>query len=383
MFDITDVKNCTGCLACLNICPHNAIEVNYNEMGKTIPKINDNCVNCGLCISTCPENKIPELHSLNECYAVRSKSVDDLDCASGGAASVFSRYFLNENGIVCGVAFDKEHIAAHRFIDKNEDLISLKGSKYVQSFTGTTYKSVKKYLISGKMVLYTGTPCQIAGLKSYLKKDYDNLLTIDLICHGTPPSIYLKDYIDGLGIKEYDNISFRGKYDYKLLIYKLANIIYKKSNTKDYYFHSFYKGLTFRDNCYNCHYAQSKRISDITVGDFWGLDEKVLKNIFSGKASVILLNTEKGKKFFDIVKNDFIFEKRDIQEAIKGNDQLRHPSKQHKLRKKFETEYVKCGFYGAIKKVYKKEIIKSVILELPIIYQLRKLRYNIIKRKLK
>ena len=147
------------------------------------------------------------------------------------------------------------------------------------------------------------------------------MLTIDLICHGTPPSVYLKDYINGLGIENYDNISFRGKDNYKLVIYKLGNILYKKSNTKDYYFHSFYKGLTHRDNCYNCHYANNRdRISDITVGDFWGLDEKVLKNIFSGKASVILLNTEKGKKFFDLVKNDFIFEKRDIQEAIKGND---------------------------------------------------------------
>lgn len=383
MFNITDLKKCTGCLACLNICPHYAIEFDYDEIGKTIPKINENCVNCGLCVSTCPVNKIPELHTLNECYAVRSKSVDDLDCASGGAASVFSRYFLEKSGMVCGVAFDSEHIAAHKLIDKSEDLKCLKGSKYVQSFTGTTYKEVKKYLISGKMVLYTGTPCQIAGLKSYLKKDYDNLLTIDLICHGTPPSIYLKDYINGLGIKNYDNISFRGKYDFMLIIYKLKNILYKKSNTKDYYFHSFFKGLTYRDNCYNCCYANSKRISDITVGDFWGLDEKILKNIFSGKASVVLVNTKKGEKFFNIVKNNFIVEKRDINEAIKGNDQLRHPSNSHKLRKKFEIEYLKYGFYRAIKKVYKKEIIKAAILELPVIYQLRKLRYSIKKRKVK
>lgn len=383
MFNVTNLKNCTGCLACLNICPNNAIDVDYDKMGKTIPKINDNCVNCGLCVSTCPENKIPELNSLNECYAARSKSSDDLDCASGGAASVFSRYFLDKNGIVCGVAFDKEHIVAHKIIDKSEDLKALKGSKYVQSFTGTTYKDVKKYLISGKMVLYTGTPCQIAGLKAYLKKDYENLLTIDLICHGTPPSVYLKDYINGLGIENYDNISFRGKYDFMLIVYKLTNILYEKSNTKDYYFHSFFKGLTYRDNCYNCHYANSKRIADITVGDFWGLDEKVLNNVFNGKASVILINTKKGERFFNMVKNDFILEKRNIKEAIKGNDQLRHPSNSHKLREKFETEYLKYGFYGAIKKVYKNEIIKATILELPIIYQLRKLRYSIKKRKVK
>lgn len=361
---ITDYKNCTGCFACMNICPKDAIEVGCDDLGKTVPIINDKCVDCGMCVKICPENNKLQLNMPLKCYAAKSNDSSDKYCSSGGIATVFSRYIVNNGGYVYGAAFDKENMAAHKCIHNLGGLEELKGSKYVQSYTGYTYRQVKNQLIDNKKVLYIGTPCQIAGLKSFLNREYDNLLTVDLICHGTPPSNYLKEHIDGLSINEYDNVSFRGKYDFKLTVFNDDSIIYQKVNDCDYYFASFFRGLTYRDNCYNCEYAQSNRVSDITVGDFWGLEQGVLKNKFDGKASVVLINTEKGCSFFDIIKEYIIFEQRNIQEAINGNGQLRHTAKKHPKRSKFDKLYRKYGFKKAVK-VIKYRVLLSKILCLP------------------
>lgn len=382
MQQICELNKCTGCFACKNICPKGAIDVTQDLLGKTIPEINDNCIDCGLCVKICPVNKGLDLNYPIKCYATKSLDDSDKDCSSGGIATAFSRYVVNNNGYVYGAAFDNYELVAHKYIDSIDGLNDLKGSKYVQSYVGDTYKQVKEQL-KYKFVLYIGTPCQIAGLKSFLNKDYDNLITVDLICHGTPPVSYLKEHIKSLNINDYDNLSFRGKYDFKLCLYDNNNLVYQKSNEDDFYFSSFFKGLTYRDNCYDCKYAGINRVSDITIGDFWGLDEKILNDNFNGKASVVLINSKKGMKFFENVKDKMIVIERNIDEAVKGNDQLRHPSPKHKLRHKFEDEYKANGFSKAIRKVYGKQIAINKILRLPAVYQLRQLRYNLKKRKLK
>ena len=382
MQHICEPNKCTGCFACKNICPKNAIEVSIDSLGKTVPKINDRCIECGLCVKTCPINKKQDLKQPIKCYAAKSIDKSDSDCSSGGMATSFSRYVINNGGYVYGAAFDEENLVAHKYIDGLDELNDLKGSKYVQSYIGNTYQSVKKHL-SDKIVLYIGTPCQIAGLKSFLNHDYDNLITVDIICHGTPPASYLKDYIESLNIDKFDNLSFRGKYDYKLTLYCNDRLVYQKSNEKDYYFSSFYKGLISRDNCYNCEYAGVKRVSDITIGDFWGLDEKILKEKFDGKASVVLINSQKGINFFENVKDSMISIEREINEAVNGNDQLRHPANKHALRDRFENEYRINGFAKAIRKVYKKQLFINKLLRAPAIYQLRQIRYTLKKRKMK
>lgn len=380
MNSICEQSKCTGCFACMNICPMNAISVDRDKLGKTIPQINSHCIECGQCVSVCPANNKLPLYNPITCYAAKSLDDRDKDCSSGGIATVFTRYILNNDGAVFGSRSSTEYMAEHICARSADEL---KGSKYVQSFTGTTYRQAKERLDNNKNVLYIGTPCQIAGLKAYLKKDYNNLVTVDIICHGVSPAIYLKDYIESLDIGKFDKISFRGKYDYKLSLFYKDNLVYQKSDDEDYYYSSFYKSLISRDNCYDCQYAEVKRVSDITIGDFWGLEEQVLRDRFNGKASVVLINTEKGLGFFEKVKGNIAFTERNIDEAVKGNDQLRHPANKHKLRNKFENEYKINGFAKAIRKVYGRQLFLNKLLKAPFIYQLRQIRYDLKKRRAK
>lgn len=195
------------------------------------------------------------------------------------------------------------------------------------------------------MVLFTGTPCQIAGLYGFLGKDYDNLYTIDIICHGVPPMQYLKKHIET--ISESDNVtslSFRGgKTDYIFKLYSGDQIIYNASRFEDAYYWSFMKMLTFRDNCYTCRYADRLRVGDITLGDFWGINRDTLLQKMSGRISAIMVNSSKGVNLLDFIKDRIIIERRNYDEAVQGNAQLRNPSTKHIGRQAFITSYEQNG----------------------------------------
>lgn len=203
---ICDENRCSGCCACLNICPTGAISMIENEYGSTVPKVDmKRCIVCNACIGRCPNNKITEKKRSDYAYAVWSKNDEDIALSSsGGAATVFSRYILKNGGVVFGAAVI-DNTVKHIRIDSESEIGKLRGSKYVQSQIGEVYRFVKKEVIDGKFVLFIGTPCQISGLKNYLGKYYANLVTIDLICHGTPPLKYLLEYISsiiGLGCQK-------------------------------------------------------------------------------------------------------------------------------------------------------------------------------------
>ena len=350
---ICSKEKCTGCFACMNKCPKDAISIDIDELGKTVPVINlKKCVECGVCKRICPVNNPVEKYEPKKIYAAWSKQEKDIRLSSsGGAASVFARRVIADGGKVFGAACIDANIA-HVKIEKEEDIEKIRGSKYVQSNIGLTYRAVENDLIDKKTVLYTGTPCQIAGLRKYLGKEYVDLYTVDLICHGTPPTAYLKEHLDTVlkNHKCWDHLAFRGEYNYILTVYHGNKILYKQPSELDTYFRAFLDGLICRDNCYKCIYANKNRVGDITVADFWGIDRNIMEHHYDGRISLILINSKKGDKLFERIRNELVWEEHSLAEAMSPEQtNIHHPTVPHKDRGLFETIYKNKGFEAAIK----------------------------------
>lgn len=352
--EICSGDNCSGCFACVSVCPRQAIEKQTDLLGRPMPKVNEKqCINCGLCKKVCPVVSGIEFRKPKACYAAWNKSdTDRSTCASGGIATGFGRTVIEQEGVVFGTSFREGEnlVLDFEMADTMEGLEKFKTSKYVQADTANSYVKAKEQLEAGKRVLYVGTPCQIAGLQGFLRKDYENLITVDIICHGVPPITYLREYKNSVCKgKGAEKATFRGKDDFAMCFYSQeGKTFYRKDAYQDYYFRAFLESLTYRENCYTCPYAQEKRISDFTIGDFWELDKATLQVEYTGKVSVILVNTEKAERFLLECQDKFYLEQRPVEEAVKGNTQLREPSTPHKDRDIFLQNYRVGEFDKAI-----------------------------------
>lgn len=332
MDTICKIEQCTGCAACMNRCPKGCIKMKIdNRLGHLFPHIDhDNCVDCGACHKVCPVNQPITLRVPQTAYAGWDKSNSEyVTSTSGGAASAFARCIIHQGGVVYGCAMMPNIEVKHIRVETIEDISKLKGSKYVQSTIGMVYKEVREDLRNGRKVLFIGTPCQVAGVKSFIgEKLSDNLYTVDLICHGTPPLEFLRKHIlkKTKGVVP-DEIFFR-KGAYLLLLLLGGKEIYRSSlfeqRYEDVYYNTFFDGFSYRDSCNTCKYAQPNRVSDITIGDFWGLKEN-LPLAHPHGCSVLLPTTEKGKELVEGIRNEFYLFERTVDEAVNGNDQLRHP----------------------------------------------------------
>lgn len=339
---ICDEEVCTGCSACYSACPNEAIFFEEKEpLGHLYPRIiSDKCVECGICKKVCPSNNIQVFFKTKVTIAAIAREKEELiKSNSGGVASVLSDYIIQQNGVVYGCVQDSYKSIYHKRISERKDLYKLKGSKYVQSQLFDSFQSIKDDLNSGKLTLFIGTPCQVAGLKSFLKKDYPNLLLIDLVCHGVPSLRLLKDAVslivkkNRLPNRDYC-VSFRehnpltGKINYGLFLKDSHGNDY--SNLKDSQFLNcgftvaFYSCLSLRKSCYSCRYSQSQRIGDITLGDFWGLGESCVPQ--KNGVSLVLCNTQKGVDIIKPISQYLIFEERSNEEAVQGNGRLREPA---------------------------------------------------------
>lgn len=378
-------KDCTGCYACSSICPKAAIAMKENECGYIYPVIDEKkCVECKMCEKTCPHiNRVGQEYPLN-CYAARVKDKDMLKKASsGGIATLISRKIIEKNGVVYGAAFGKDCCVEHIRIEKEEELEKLRGSKYVHSYIKDSYINAKKDLENKKIVLFIGTPCQIAGLKRYLKKEYEDLYTVDLICHGVPSQKFLKDEVKRLNNNsiEIDRVNFRDKDvgDFKFAIKKKDDIVYSKYWYNEPYYYTFMRSITYRENCYNCLYAKPERVSDLTIGDFWGLgeDSKFYATRNDG-ISVILPITLKGKSIIEMISENVEMEERKIQEAIQGNAQLREHVKKNKYVDKFKETYKdNNNFYLTYRKICAKHIYKEKLKSNALVKMLLKVRNEV------
>ena len=363
--------NCTCCAACYNVCVKKAIDFTEDFYGVKSAYINENlCVNCGLCKKVCPAINAPVFNSPKSAIAAYTKDKNDKKTvSSGGLATAIYKKIVGDGGVGYGVTANIDKAEFIR-IDNVREAERLKGSKYVESIIGYTYKKLKQDLINGKKCVFIGTPCQVAGLKNYLGRDYGKLVTIDFVCHGTPSAESFSEYLKHITKnKQFDRFSFRGQNDWCLTIYNKDKIVYKKKQDEDAYYCSFLKCLTFKENCYSCVYAKRERVSDLTIGDFWGINKGALDG-YEGKISLCLINTERGAEFFNEISPLLRYEERDIEEAINGNAQLRKPSAKSSLRNDFLSDRKTNGFVHAlsavgINKICKRNSIKNRVMYLP------------------
>lgn len=335
-------EKCCGCHSCYNICPKKAITMVKDSEGFLYPKVSENmCINCGKCIQSCPGIKIPDMNTFDKAYACYAKREEEhLSSSSGGFFAVLAREILKENGIVCGAAFDDSVKVKHIITDNISDLEKIKKTKYVQSTIGQTYSQIKGVLKTGRKVLFSGTPCQVAGLKLYLGQDYVNLICIDLICHGVPsPEVFARYILEKGGEHKVIAMSFRNKHPGKrsrTLDYWLDNgEKISESYEESPYIKGFIQNLYVRPSCFQCKYKGIERCSDITIGDFLGIDEFHPGFSDNKGTSAIILHSEKGIQMFEKIKDQVAYVKTSSQEVGAWNPCLYKPVDKNSRRKDF------------------------------------------------
>lgn len=380
--EICRTDKCTGCYACINVCAHNCITMQEDDMGAIHPVVDEEkCVGCQLCVKTCPNNVDLQFYYPLQCYAswITDKEKRKI-CASGGIGTSLAEYIISKGGVVFGSRYDENLHPIITYTESLEELEYFKGSRYVQSLIGNnTFKQVKCFLRTGRDVLFIGTPCQIAGLKTFLRKEYDNLITVDLICHGVCPTKYFNEEISFLSKKHklegLSDIRFRGndENDYRLTLWNKEKKrlfpknnyfekIFRCSDLEQYYISGFLLGVSLRENCYICDYARPERISDITIGDFIGLGKVIPFDYSKNNVSSVLINTEKGKEFYERVSNNIHGLKnieRNYDERLEYEPSLKYPYPRHELNVEFCDIYKKHGYVNAIRKTLRNHLWKK------------------------
>lgn len=368
-------ERCVGCYACYNVCPTKAIQVEENAEGFMFPKIDsEKCINCGRCKNVCPILNNKQIDGDPIAYAVYNKNEEiRLNSSSGGIFSLLAEEILNENGIVYGVAFDDNFKVRHIKIDKKENLYKLRSSKYIQSKIEETYKECAQFLNQDKKVLFTGTPCQINGLKSYLKNEYKNLYTQDIICHGVPSDKVWDQYMEyrkKVDCKKTNNeiitnVDFRSKsngWNSYSVKFKYDNNVYEKNHLEDLYMQTFLSEICLRKSCYYCNFKGKNRASDITLADFWGIN-KINKDINDNKGiSLMVINSEKGTEIFNKIKENCEYIKVDFNQATSFNISYSKSSEINKNRDEYFNKLEKNGFLKNYKEFVKKPLNKRILI---------------------
>ena len=331
MIFICPAEKCTGCSACASICPHDCITMVADEQGFLFPHLDgDGCTDCGGCKAVCPSLHIKKSYHPDtpQVYAGWSKAESvRFHSASGGVFTVLASRILDDGGIVFGVAYDENMVAKHIAVHREEDLRKLQNSKYVQSDVGNAYLEARDLLSRGKRVLFSGTPCQIAGLYSIVERNHENLLTCDLLCHGVPSPGLFAEYVRYLELRfkaKLVDINFR----HKLRGWKKPCRMGVFDNDREHilanhcdaYNSWFLADMSLRSACYDCRYRSVNRLGDISLGDFWGIGDSVpFDHDTENGVSLILLNSEKGCQLIEWMVESLHIEERTLEEAIVRN----------------------------------------------------------------
>ena len=357
-------ESCYGCQACAQICPVSAIEMKEDKEGFLFPIIDSSkCIECNLCEKSCTtQDRVlsPLLHSLPEKVdaAWELDIQSRLESTSGGLFYIIGEKWIKSGGIVYGADFDENLKVVHKRVSNIEGLKRLRGSKYVQSDITGILRSVKEDLKMGEKVLFSGTPCQVGGLRAFLKRDYPNLVCIDLVCHGVPsPKIFKEHlrYVETTIGKKLIDYKFRSKDKAgwrSYIKYIFQDYKYKKSTLgNEFYALNFYSSNFNRKSCFSCQYSRPERVGDITLSDFWNAEKynKSLRLQRKYGFNMVMCNTEIGKQVYDTVRGDIETLSLPVDVALKGDVRLRHPECAPLERDSLFNDYYSHGYEWLIK----------------------------------
>lgn len=366
MIQIKDKSACCGCSACVQSCPKQCIVLKEDKEGFLYPVVNQTlCIACGKCEKVCPE--LHPFDAVQPLMVYAAKHPDEsvrAESSSGGIFTLLADAVIDDGGVVFGARFDTDWSVVHDFTETHEGLQAFRGSKYLQSRIGNTFQLAEKFLKAGRKVLFSGTPCQIAGLKRYLHKDYENLLAVDFVCHGVPSPLVWKKYLEEIIAREHklkiDAISFRNKdlgwkkYSFALTLSGVTNggekntVLLSTIFPENEYMQAFLADFSLRPSCYACPAKGGKSGSDLTIGDFWGI-EKIAPEIDDDKGcSLVIVHTN--KKINRWSNNSILSEFSLRQDPFKGNPSYYTSPYQPVNRAFFFSQFRKNGFCKAWKK---------------------------------
>lgn len=387
---------CSGCSACASICPKGCIAMQPNSEGFLYPVIDqERCIKCGLCEKTCPVLHQPVFEEKQpEAFAVQNKdSSIRMDSTSGGAFSAIAQYVLERNGVVFGAIFDPDFNVIHSYVESTEGLGKLRRSKYVQSQIGDSFKMAKKFLDAGRWVCFSGTPCQIAGLKSFLRKEYEQLVTVDIACHGVPSPKFWEKYKNFQEIKFSSKINFVD-FRYKKNGYSSSVMALKFNNGKEYYhghesdymLKAFFSEIVSRKSCFNCSFKTLNRVSDFTIFDCWSIDHFDASMNDNLGTTTLLIQSKHGGEIWNHVNKHFNTVSIPVRKAVElDGDMLISSKTANSNREAFfrdlDSMDFKC-FCNRYIPITFKDSIKSILK--PILYKFGLLKkINQFKRTLK
>lgn len=320
---------CTGCAACASVCPTNSITMREDKEGFLQPHIDaDTCINCHKCEKTCPIVSpliIPTNFDTQAYAAINKDEAVRMRSSSGGMFHALAKWTIEQGGVVFGARFNEQWEVVHDYTETLEGIEPFMRSKYVQSRIGDTFKQAKQFLEQGRWVLYSGTPCQIGGLKSYLHKDYDKLLTVDIVCHGVPSPKVWRMYLKHIAADRIVEVNMRDKVkgwlDYQQYL-RTTSIELRETNSENVFMNGFLQNIYLRRSCYACDFKTIHRVSDISIADFWGVEDKMPEMFDNKGTSLIFLHTQKGRNVFETITKGIITKLQKIEICIERNPMM-------------------------------------------------------------
>lgn len=398
MIEIKNKQNCCGCGGCMNVCPKGCIKMTEDFEGFLYPEVDTECcINCGLCEKVCPViNHVPRNeNSLQKAFVVQHKNKDVLQqSTSGGAFTAIAHYIIEHGGVVFGVELDENNNVRHIYVEREEDLRKFRNSKYVQSNIGEAYKQAKKFLSDGRMVCFSGTPCQIEGFRHYLRKDYENLILVDVVCRAVPSPGIWKKYVE-METEEHGkltNIRFRDKawgYQYSTMVIEdSSNHQYRGGVESQPWLRMFFSGMIIRPSCSECKFKSQYRYSDFTIWDCYNIHD--IDKAFDESAGTtrVLIHSKKGLLLFDQIKHEVRFKEIDVDRAVNGVYELYSSHDLNPLRDEFYHYVNNKSLKEAINKyfpnTYKvktKKLIRKVLYKTGFYSFAKRMIYRMVKRR--
>jgi coenzyme F420-reducing hydrogenase beta subunit len=371
MIGIENKEQCCGCEACVQVCPRKCISFNMDNEGFGYPKVNESeCVKCGSCVKACPIiNAKKPSDEIKKAYIgyIKDEKIRAVS-SSGGLFTAFAEYIIARNGAVYGAAFDKNFTAHHICVESSDDLGKLRGSKYIQSRINTSYIEAKEQLEQGRLVLFTGTACQIAGLKRFLGKEYDGLYTIDLLCHGVPSEKVWLRYTNELEKKHnahivsvYQKSKLSGWRDSTFEIIFGNGDSERSVSSKNGFMRLFLSDICLRPSCHACRFKSLKRDADITIGDCWRIRDFDAEMDDDKGISNIIIHSEKGQRLFENISHLLNYKEADVDVALPKRSLSRISVARHRNRDKFFKKLNKGKSTDELLKLLKKNIIRRIV----------------------